>query len=137
MRIINCKVNHLSNPLGYDLGKPVFSWTAEASGKRAVSSRLIVAKAGQTILDTGWTELDSLCTRPDIRLSPRTRYTWRVSVRTDAGEQAISEENWFETSCMDEVWTGSWIGCDDSEPRLPRGRRRAQIRYGDPAGLRR
>lgn len=119
MRIYNCKVNHLANPLGYDLGKPVFSWTVEASGKHAVSSRLTVEAAGQTVLDTGWTELDSLCTRPVFPLSPRTGYTWRVSVKTDSGEEASSEENWFETSRMDESWTGKWIGCDDNEPRLP------------------
>ena len=119
MRIINCKVNHLSNPLGYELGKPLFSWTTEASGKRAVSSRLTVETKGRTVLDTGWTELDSLCTTPDIRLLPRTVYEWRVSVKTDLGEEASSEINRFETSRLDENWTGKWIGCDDSEPRLP------------------
>ena len=26
MSIYGCKVNHLENPLGFDLGKPVFTW---------------------------------------------------------------------------------------------------------------
>ena len=29
MKITNCKVNHLTNPLGYWMEKPVFSWQVE------------------------------------------------------------------------------------------------------------
>ncbi|MBR5009368.1 MAG: alpha-L-rhamnosidase N-terminal domain-containing protein, partial [Clostridia bacterium] len=120
MRITNCKVNHLTDPMGYDLGKPVFSWNVcESKGRRPISSCLKILQSANTEFDSGWAELDNLCTRPDIQLSPRTRYTWSVSVKTDAGEEADSGEYFFETGRMDEVWTGKWIGCDDSEARLP------------------
>ena len=35
MRIAFCKVNHLTNPLGFDMKKTVFSWKVEeAKGKK-------------------------------------------------------------------------------------------------------
>ena len=120
MRIINCKVNHLSNPLGYELGEPVFSWVVEsAEGAKAAAARIIIRRGEEIAADTGWTALNPLGTRVDCPLLPRTRYTWRVSVRTDAGDEGVSDENWFETGRMDERWTGKWLGCDDSEPRHP------------------
>ena len=120
MRITHCQVNHLINPLGYALCKPVFSWVVtDAKGTKAVASRLIIRQGECTVHDSGWAELNSLATHADLSLSPRTRYAWTVSVRTDAGEEATSPENWFETGKMDEKWTGKWIGCDDDEPRHP------------------
>jgi len=120
MRIVNCKVNHLTNPMGYDLEQPVFSWIVEeAEGRKTTESRLIVRQESDIVADTGWTKLDPLSTRVALPLCPRTRYTWTVSVRTDAGDEGTSEENRIETGRMDEPWTGRWIGCDDSEPRHP------------------
>ena len=120
MRIVNCKVNHLTNPVGYDLGEPVFSWIIEeAEGRKAAVSRLVIRRGSDIVGDTDWTELNPLSSRVMVSLCPRTRYTWTVSVRTDAGDEGTSEENWFETGRMDEAWTGRWIGCDDSEPRHP------------------
>lgn len=120
MRITRCRVNHLENPLGYELRRTTFSWQVEeATGKRQTASRLVVRCGGDVIADTGWADLDSLATPINLLLTPRTRYTWTVAVRTDAGEEAVSEENWFETALMEEPWQAAWIGCDDTEPRHP------------------
>ena len=44
MEIINCRLNHLENPLGYRLAHTAFSWQVEGSrGSRAAASRLVVA----------------------------------------------------------------------------------------------
>lgn len=32
MRIYNMQVNHIENPLGYDLSQPVFSWKIDGVG---------------------------------------------------------------------------------------------------------
>ena len=120
MRITDCQVSHLTNPLGFDLGVPCFSWVVQdAKGTRAEVSRLVICKGEEPIVDTGWAKLNALSTRIDFPLQPRTRYTWTISVRTDFGEEAFSEESWFETGRMAESWTGAWIGCDDSELRHP------------------
>ena len=110
MYIKECKVNHLNNPLGYFMPSSVFSWKVEdARGKRQSGTRIVVKKEDAIIADSGWRDLDSTSTILDIVLQPRTRYTWRVSVKTDIGEKATSEENWFETGKMDEEWQAKWI----------------------------
>ena len=121
MKITHCRVNHLTNPLGYHIDCPVFSWQVEdAVGKSQTAARIVVKSDNKGIVaDTDWASLDSLATTIEIPLSPRTRYTWSVAVRTDAGEEAESDENFFETGKIDEPWTAKWIGCDDSEPRHP------------------
>lgn len=118
MRITNCKVNHLTAPLGYWMEKPVFSWQVEeAEGKAQTKARLVVRRDGETVADTGFAQLDSLAEPVEMELAPRTRYTWTVTVCTDAGEEAVSDENWFETGKENEGWNAKWIG--DSQARHP------------------
>ena len=120
MTIINCKTNHLVDPLGYELGEVAFSWTVEgAAGQFQTAARIIVRRGGTVEADTGWADLDSLAAPVELVLRPRTRYTWTVWVRTDTGEEATSAENWFETGKMDEPRAAQWIGCDDAQPRHP------------------
>lgn len=105
--IRDCKVNHLTDPLGFDLGKPVFTWKGDREAYRLV----VAADEALTrpVYDSGMTGLDPLCTRPDLVLEPRTRYYWSVG-----GQPA-----WFETAKLDEPWAGKWITCDRREPRHP------------------
>lgn len=123
MNITKCRVNHIQNPMGYRIGVPVFSWVTEnATGKRQKAARLRVWEGtaeGALLYDSGWGALNSLGTEVEINLKPRTRYGWTVCVQSDAGEEAESEENWFETGKMDETWLGRWISCDNNEQRLP------------------
>lgn len=120
MKITNCKVNHLTNPLGYRIAIPTFSWQVEDSvGKRQTKARLVVCHDGETVADTGWDNLDSLAAPVRMELLPCTRYTWTVTVCTDADEQEVSEENWFETGKMEESWSAKWIGCNGNATRHP------------------
>ncbi|MCR4870852.1 MAG: glycoside hydrolase family 78 protein [Atopobiaceae bacterium] len=121
MIITNLAVNHIANPLGYDLGaKPTFSWIVEESaGTIATASRVVVTCDGNVVTDTGWADLDAKACALSLDLMPRTRYAWTVSVRTDAGEEATSEPAWFETGKMAEPWAAQWLTCDYAEPRHP------------------
>ena len=116
MIIANCRVSHFDNPLGMELGRPVFSWTVEeAEGKKAVSSRLRVYEEGNVVLDTGYAQLSSEGTLTDLDLKPRTRYTWTAAVRSDAGEEAVSAEQIFETGMMHAPWQAEWITCEKGD----------------------
>lgn len=124
MRIYDCKVNHLTNPLGFRMTRTVFSWKVrEAQGKRQTEARIQAAKdpdMKERIYDTGWdADADSLGCKLELQLQPRTRYYWTVSVRSDAGEEAASEVQWFETGKHGEPWIGKWITCDSTEKRHP------------------
>ena len=140
MRITNCKTNHMTTPLGYQMETPVFSWQVEdAAGSGQVWARIRVSeKPDMSALcyDSGEDKtLDSLAARAVMELKPRTRYYWTVTVcagesggRTgsadsadaspDAAEIAVSEINWFETGKRDEAWEAKWITCR-KESRLP------------------
>lgn len=124
MKIYDCKVNHLTNPLGFRMTRTVFSWKVkEAQGKRQAEARIQAAADSdmkEILADTGWdAAADSLGHRIEMVLKPRTRYYWTVSVRSDAGEEAVSEVQWFETGKREEPWTGKWITCDSVEKRHP------------------
>ena len=135
MRIARLQVNHIANPLGFDLGeRPTFGWVVEdAAGTRAEASRVVVRCSDETVVDTGWANLDAKACALDVPLTPRTRYTWCVSVRTDAGEEATSESAWFETAKMGEPWEAAWLTCDYVEPRHPVFSRKLHLRHDEVA----
>ena len=120
MRIFNCKTNHLTEPMGFMMDKPVFSWEIdEANGKKVTESRIQLFEEDMLILDTGYSaEIDRLGFEADIQLKSRTAYCWTVSVRSDAGEEAESGKNRFETGKHGENWQASWISAEETG-RLP------------------
>lgn len=134
MQIYDCKVNHLTNPLGFRMTRTVFSWKVkDAIGKQQTEARIQVAadeKMTQILNDTGWSkELDSLASSVEVELKPTTRYYWNVSVRSNASvkneagdmitEEATGAVQWFETGKREQPWTGKWITCNNKEARHP------------------
>lgn len=116
MRLYDLKVNHLRNPLGFRMERTVFSWkVAESLGKEQESARLLVAldeKLENVVFDSGYERgASSLGYEAHVELRPRTRYFWRVTVRSDVGEEASGEAQWFETGKREEPWAGKWITC--------------------------
>ena len=131
MRITNCKVNHLLNPIGFEMKRTVFSWlVSESKGKRQESARITVSlKPDMSVLiaDTGFAQLDSMAASVNVALTPRTRYFWQVTVRSDIGEEATSELQYFETGKMDEPWAGKWIKSQDAA-RHPVFRKKIEVK---------
>ena len=124
MRIYDAKINHLENPLGFRLAHTVFSWkTAEADGKKQAWARIRVAEDitfTQMVYDSGCDKAANALAYPiELSLKPRSRYFWKVAVCTDAGEEAESDIQWFETAKQGEAWEGKWISCDNTENRHP------------------
>lgn len=114
MKIINARTNHLVNLVGYQMERPVFSYqVVEAEGKKQVSGRIRVSLSedmSETVYDSGAVaDMDSIAFPVDLPLKPRTRYYWNVEVKSDAGETAVSETQFFETGKRKEAWQGKWI----------------------------
>lgn len=125
MQIVDCRMNHIENPIGYLMKKTVFSWkVVQAKGCKQRTARIIVAESksmDRIIYDSGnCANLDSLGTDIKLNLKPCTEYFWTVIVESDADEVAISKVNRFETGKMEEPWRGQWITCDSTEHRHPR-----------------
>lgn len=123
MVITRMKCNRIENPLGFHLGQPRLSWVTEAPGakyQKAAQIQIAQEEEFQNILfDSGKSgEIDSLGYVLPLELKPRTRYYWRVTVWTDRDEKTVSPVQWFETSKMDEPWTGKWITPDWEEKSI-------------------
>lgn len=114
MRITSCKTNHIMNPMGYELKSVTVSWiTEDTASKKQIAAQLVVARDAQmkeVLYDSGRDpQLSSLAVTLPISLKPCTRYYWFVTVWGDAGDEATSELNWFETGKMTQDWQAVWI----------------------------
>ena len=118
MRIEHLKVNHLVNPVGFDLEHPTISYTvAEARGQVQKTARVQVSLQEdfeKPVYDSGEQEnIRSTAYELPVRLEPMTRYYWRVYVSDETGDAAWSETQYFETaktvSGNSGQWTGRWI----------------------------
>ncbi|SDD53716.1 alpha-L-rhamnosidase [Paenibacillus sp. CF095] len=124
MKITRLKTNRVTNPLGFDLGKPRFSYVVnDTQAKKQVGVRYVVSLDNEfldIVFDSGRREeANSLAYELQLELKPRTRYFWRVEVWADNGEHATSETAWFETAKLDETWKGKWIVPEMNKDVLP------------------
>ena len=93
MKITSRKTNHLHNPLGFHLERPVFSYVVEESeGKRQKAARVLVSlnsDMSSPVFDSGVSgDIDSLAYPVATAWPiPCTRYYWTVTVFSDVGEQ--------------------------------------------------
>ncbi|MDQ8735613.1 family 78 glycoside hydrolase catalytic domain [Paenibacillus sp. LHD-38] len=128
MKIIRLKTNRMTNPLGFTLDKPRFSYVVtDTMAKKQTAARYEVAldeAFSNVIYDSGKREdIDSLAFKLPTELQPRTRYYWRVEVWADNDDHAVSDAAWFETAKLDEPWNGVWIVPEldkDTHPLLGR-----------------
>ncbi|HIV20297.1 MAG TPA: alpha-L-rhamnosidase N-terminal domain-containing protein [Candidatus Merdivicinus intestinigallinarum] len=113
MNITRMKTNHLTNPLGYLMDRPTFTWTARSDGLMPVSARVEIAADADfshILFDSGEkAEISGLGYTPDFIPEAKTRYFWRVSVKADNGDCGVSEAAWFETAMAPDGWKGEWI----------------------------
>lgn len=113
MQIRNMRTNHLENPLGFETDLLTLSWVAESEGAKKTGARVEIATDPDfcdTLYDSGMRpDVDGVAFHPEISLSPRTRYYWRVTEAAENGDTGCSETAWFETGKRDELWTAKWI----------------------------
>lgn len=117
MKVVRLKTNRIVNPLGFELGKPRLSWVVEDTKATKQDAAQVVVGAdaafSTVLFDSGKSaDIDSLAYQPKLKLKPRTRYYWKVTVWGDNGESAESDVAWFETSKMTEAWKAEWITPD-------------------------
>ncbi len=118
MKINHLKINHLTNPLGFDLADPTVSYVVtEAAGKRQAFAQVQVSLQedfSEILYDSGeCTTIVSTGFELPVDIKPMTRYYWRIRVTDETGDSALSDIQWFETAktvtrqtCG---WQAKWI----------------------------
>jgi len=124
MRITKLRTNHFENPIGYTLDGLSFSWITEdstGSFQKFAQVQVSLSEDFSTLLyDSGKLPTsESLDFHPDLILTPRTRYFWRVQVWAEDGDTAVSDTAYFETAKMNESWSAHWISPADISNRFP------------------
>lgn len=121
MKITDLCVNHIKNPVGYDLSYQTFSWKYEGADSEtsALACRVIIARDAECrniISDSGFdVNIKAIAYCLKLELEPRTRYYWKVQARLASGAVAESETKaYFETGKIGEIWQGKWIGVTDT-----------------------
>ena len=134
MKVYNILINGRKNPMGINFSRLVCSWKVKgAIGKNQADVHVIVImksdfsticyeKYGKNLL--------SMAEPLDIELMPRTRYYWKVIVKTDAGESGTSETAFFETGKMQEEWYGKWITMQAEDIYHPEFKKEFQLMEG-------
>ncbi len=116
MKLTHLRTHHITEPLGLEMIRPVFSWTVEDTlDKTQAAAQITVSADGKTLFDSGRREdITSLGFEAPLDLLPRTRYHWTVTVWGDGGDSACAF-SWFETAKQDEPWQAQWIAADFSD----------------------
>ncbi|PWV90994.1 alpha-L-rhamnosidase [Paenibacillus cellulosilyticus] len=114
MRISKLKTNRIVNPLGFDVGQPRLSYVVtDTTAAKQAAAQIVVSKDEtfeEIVYDSGKSDcIANFAFELSLKLSPRTRYYWRVTVWADNGDTATSEAAWFETAKLDEQWNAQWI----------------------------
>lgn len=94
MRIVDLRVNHIAEPVGYCYEPVSLSWKVEDAGNAVgqKSVRVVIEKNKERIYDSGEAaEADSMDFPVDMVWEPRSRYQVRVKVAADNGESAEAE----------------------------------------------
>lgn len=119
MKINHVKINHLVNPLGYQIDRPSVSYVAEDTDAVIQTGAQVWVALDENfehlVYDSGRREdIASTGFVLPIEIEPRTRYYCRVQVWADNGETALGDTVWFETPKGDK-WVADWIA-----PKAPK-----------------
>ena len=132
MKITNIKINGMKDPVGYDFSTVRISWKmsgtqseseAYLSGSEKTKIEAAQDDSFSSVLFEKQGDLNQAGEVLDMKLLPRTRYYVRVSVHGECGE-FVSDAAYFETSKMDEEWTGGWIKPQEGDTFHPVFRKR-------------
>lgn len=116
MKIEKVYVNHIQNPVGFETGRPVISWTVtEAAGRFMKWARVLIAEDKEfqrVVYDSGRkTDLNPLACETDFEPEEATRYYVRVLEEDDTGD-AGEGTGFFETARKH--LEGKWIQAPDA-----------------------
>lgn len=113
MKITDILINHLTEPLGYDMSYLHIAFQLEASHFEEVEKKVRISSPAGLCYETDFIPYDTNFFTVDMDLSPRTRYNVEVLIRTSA--ETIVAATFFETGKMHEPFLADWIAHPNKE----------------------
>ena len=117
-KIVNLKTEQAVDPIGIDEERPQFSWQMESEAKSQVQKKyqiIVRDNGGKVVWNSGEVtsgiSVNILYDGSD--LTPKTGYTWTVTVWNQDDVRVTSDTASFETGFMstsDTDWEAKWIG---------------------------
>ncbi len=119
LKVLDCKTEYRTDPLGIDSKNPRFSWRIESEENDTLQKLYrvsVTTEDGTVVWDSGDVEEPQMS---EVRyegseLSATTMYYWTVTVTDNHGNTTVSDKNCFETGLMDgtiAAFSGAkWIG---------------------------
>src|SRR5699024_2759357 len=119
MRITNILVNHMHEPLGFQLNNLRIEFTIEAEQYQPAFKELVIWDENnleKPVYDTKAIPFDTNYFDVNISLNPRTRYQIKIGCVTgplNAANNFCQAQSSFETGKMEEPFKADWIGNAD------------------------
>lgn len=109
MQINRIEINHLENPIGFDLDNHLHvAGFLDDNKIQILEKKLILRDEEETVFDSNWLKANDLIFDFAINLKPRKKYELEMLLKTKEG--IISKKSVFETGKMSENFHGKWIG---------------------------
>lgn len=113
-RVYDLKCNNQTEPTGFDMAIPEFSWKLESSRQSTFQDayRILVWLREEIVWDSGFVLSDQTngIFYKGTALDSGEKYRWKVISRNSYGETAESGETQFVTGKMEKNdWKGKWI----------------------------
>ncbi|VDG33646.1 alfa-L-rhamnosidase [Lactobacillus coryniformis subsp. coryniformis KCTC 3167 = DSM] [Lactiplantibacillus mudanjiangensis] len=110
MRITQIEINHLHQPLGFQLPELVITALVSGESYPKLQRRLTIQVDDRIVYQTAWQAASDLTFHvTDLTLTPRTRYQVLVQLKAP-DQQTWQQTTWFETGLLDQPLAGQWIG---------------------------
>lgn len=124
MILSHLRVNHVENPIGYDITQATFSFIVEKStGKKLKWARICVSEQADMsapCYDSGErADIRGLAFTPDHVFAGGVRYYWQVSAMADDGDCGVSEIAFFEGGRAQKAWDVPFITSPWDEENPP------------------
>ena len=113
MEISEIEINHMNEPLGFNLDDHlhIVGYLSE-SYSRELDRKLIIKKDDQVVYQTEWERANDLIYDFPFNMEARTRYQVELELKV-SDKEVIHKSTWFETAYLGEKMIGQWIGAKD------------------------
>lgn len=119
MKAVDLRCEHMIDPLGIDIIKPVLSWSCEG-GKKQKAYRLIAKNEDEVLFDTGKVETNKTFTAYEGKAVSRSRIFWHVILWDEEEKMEESEEAFFEYGLLNKEFEAKWICPEEKDPSADR-----------------